>query len=525
MPSTIACPGCGLTGQVPDGFAAPQVNCPRCGSTIPTGRQPSGNGSAPAESAPPAPPSAAVNPPNSADHRARLVDAFFMQAFNPRPAAPPPGPAPVPLPPRPTLSAPPADPGAEQQWLKEERQRLEDYLSKQFGLLQHRREELAAWQSRIEAALVSREQELNRLQKQLTAQEQTLKQREASVAALSSELQELEAKAAPLRQEVATLQARADSNRAQAAQLAQAAETARADIQKLQELKAEHESRQQLWQQRTQQLEGRQLALEKAEQTHQQRLAEWQELESQVRGELEQREQDLARERRILDEQAEQLRANQGAAVREESSAPPPAKQQAAPGELQQLETKLAQLRQEVASQQALANSKRAEADQFQLAAEAARAETQKLASSRDALLADLRQREQECQRRQAELAFNQQSADGDKVQGQLRGELEQRRQELAGSRRVLTDRWEQLKAAQKEIEGLRQKIGELTAELDRLRRPPAPPAPAAPVQIAFSCSKCGMQLKVKPEFAGRSTRCPTCKEPLVVPAAAGTKA
>ncbi|MBL8794600.1 MAG: protein kinase [Planctomycetia bacterium] len=35
---------------------------------------------------------------------------------------------------------------------------------------------------------------------------------------------------------------------------------------------------------------------------------------------------------------------------------------------------------------------------------------------------------------------------------------------------------------------------------------------------IAFTCSHCGLKLKVKPEFAGRSSRCPTCKQPLVVP-------
>jgi hypothetical protein len=33
------------------------------------------------------------------------------------------------------------------------------------------------------------------------------------------------------------------------------------------------------------------------------------------------------------------------------------------------------------------------------------------------------------------------------------------------------------------------------------------------------------MQLKVKPEFAGRSSRCPTCKQPLVVPAVSQTMA
>jgi serine/threonine protein kinase len=38
---------------------------------------------------------------------------------------------------------------------------------------------------------------------------------------------------------------------------------------------------------------------------------------------------------------------------------------------------------------------------------------------------------------------------------------------------------------------------------------------------IAFSCRHCGMQFQVKPEFAGRTTRCSTCKHPLLVPQAA----
>src|SRR5437868_13225261 len=42
---------------------------------------------------------------------------------------------------------------------------------------------------------------------------------------------------------------------------------------------------------------------------------------------------------------------------------------------------------------------------------------------------------------------------------------------------------------------------------------------------IAFSCSHCGMKLQVKPEFAGRTSRCPTCKQPLVVPAPSQTVA
>ncbi|MGE3805587.1 MAG: serine/threonine-protein kinase, partial [Gemmataceae bacterium] len=35
---------------------------------------------------------------------------------------------------------------------------------------------------------------------------------------------------------------------------------------------------------------------------------------------------------------------------------------------------------------------------------------------------------------------------------------------------------------------------------------------------INFFCSNCGLKFQVKTQFAGRSSRCPTCKEPLVVP-------
>src|SRR5437762_5954080 len=42
---------------------------------------------------------------------------------------------------------------------------------------------------------------------------------------------------------------------------------------------------------------------------------------------------------------------------------------------------------------------------------------------------------------------------------------------------------------------------------------------------IAFACSHCGLKLKVKPEFAGRSSRCPTCQQPLVVPVPDQTQA
>src|SRR5262249_43702051 len=43
-------------------------------------------------------------------------------------------------------------------------------------------------------------------------------------------------------------------------------------------------------------------------------------------------------------------------------------------------------------------------------------------------------------------------------------------------------------------------------------------PAAREVAMISFFCLNCGLKLQVKDEFAGRSSKCPTCKQPLVVP-------
>jgi hypothetical protein len=42
---------------------------------------------------------------------------------------------------------------------------------------------------------------------------------------------------------------------------------------------------------------------------------------------------------------------------------------------------------------------------------------------------------------------------------------------------------------------------------------------------IHFSYSRCGQKFNVKPDFAGRATTCPACKQALVVPQADVTAA
>src|SRR4051812_13287691 len=47
--------------------------------------------------------------------------------------------------------------------------------------------------------------------------------------------------------------------------------------------------------------------------------------------------------------------------------------------------------------------------------------------------------------------------------------------------------------------------------------------APAAPLKITFACTRCATRFSVKAEFAGRASKCPACKVPLVVPSAEQT--
>jgi DNA-directed RNA polymerase subunit RPC12/RpoP len=41
---------------------------------------------------------------------------------------------------------------------------------------------------------------------------------------------------------------------------------------------------------------------------------------------------------------------------------------------------------------------------------------------------------------------------------------------------------------------------------------------PDATSSVSFPCSRCGKQLKARPELAGKKLRCPGCGEPVVVP-------
>jgi hypothetical protein len=272
--AVIICPGCGLRGQIPDTVKTPSLRCPRCNTDVPN----------PGPSDPPGTSDRAAPAAHTASP-GHMLDEFFARAYAaaslpptlttpipPVAAGPPAMPAPQPpmvaappamavpqaatAPPHPPMappqapaarsttgngatspSSPSGSPEAEEQWIREERQRLDAYMSKHFALLQKQREEFSQWRTQVEAALVGREQELNRQQKLLNAQNDMLQQRTAELAekegSVTKQIEEISSAGAEVLQEVAaqkgTLeklrkeveQTRQEMQRAQQEQIAQ----------------------------------------------------------------------------------------------------------------------------------------------------------------------------------------------------------------------------------------------------------------------------------------------------------------
>ncbi|MBY0528447.1 MAG: hypothetical protein K2R98_33960 [Gemmataceae bacterium] len=273
MPAQITCPSCGLEGHVPESYPLSELSCPRCGGAVAY----STGDTAPLEDAP-----------------APGIDVFFSQAFE----------APVDERSPSVSTGPdevaPIDPDVERQWLQEERQRLEELVAERFAQVQQQREELAAWQSRAEAALTLRELEVNR------------KERLSPRMRAESADAALEEKSARLREEIAVQEALLEQRRIQV----QHAEAERAALaEATSHHRASRDGAQAEWLHRVQQMERRQVALEKGEADLQRRLAELEQVELRIYRELEVREQELVRERRTIDQRWQQL--NLGAKEKE----------------------------------------------------------------------------------------------------------------------------------------------------------------------------------------------------------------
>ncbi len=288
MSPVITCPACGLQGQRAADAPAEAVQCPRCGTTIAA---------------------AAELFPACAEHP---LDAFFAACERPAPSR-----LPVPLPGL-TLSenaSTPVDASAaraEGEWIAEERERLQAYMAEHFGALRRQREEFSTWRSRVEAALVGREQEVNRQHKLLTSRSETVAEAEALIAAererQSQALEALEERSqacAAVHENLAAEQARVEQLRAEAERWQEATHRARGECQALEE--AVH-NRKTLWEAeearqrgRGEDLDRRQKTLDRAEEELRQCVVETEELEAQIRRDLERQRRELTRESRELE--------------------------------------------------------------------------------------------------------------------------------------------------------------------------------------------------------------------------------
>jgi len=310
----IRCEGCGLEGHVPDSVTTPFVRCPKCGTRV---NNP-GTDAAPAPE--PAPPVHA-----NGGHAGHLLDEFFarMSDGGTLPAAPitrsgslermPPPPAPAgPL-------SPASD--AERCWLQDERQRLEGYMQKHFGLLQQQREEFAGWRTQVEAALITREQELNRQAQQIKNHADQCNERAAQLAQRGAELDlqaaAIEADRARVaeetRQALEQETARLEQLRREAGELLQALEQARAEYAALDATLSEQRQRS--------------AALDATDQELRRREERLQANEAMLYNELEKQEQRLGLERRQIAQARRELevanydrdlRRRQGAALERE---------------------------------------------------------------------------------------------------------------------------------------------------------------------------------------------------------------
>lgn len=346
MVLSLRCPTCGLESRLPAHAESPGVTCPRCQSYVP------GPVADQVQAGPPTHPGPA---PGYAPMRTQ--DFFFSvmgqgevneaapaavlagspgfarvpPGFPAGPADPPPAVFAPPSPVRSTLSptAPPppapvpgvaglsdADVPTLQGWLRDELQRFNSHVERQLASLQKQREGFTAWQSQVETNLVHREQELNRGRAVLAAKVHEIAGRERAVAEAEHHLEARDrehrawaAQRAEKDRELDNHTREVDRLRGKADRLRTDIAVAQADLDALgTALKARREeagrSDAQLTN-RQRRLEYREAELAKSEAAVQRRLGELEDLEDQLRQEIEGRERELNLERQLFMEHFE----------------------------------------------------------------------------------------------------------------------------------------------------------------------------------------------------------------------------
>jgi chromosome segregation ATPase len=333
MPLDIQCPKCGAKGQIP---AAPQpgckLGCPQCkamftlsGSAIGSSQHLDSlevHG-------------AWVDPPIRVP--AEVYQTPVEPSYGFQPGTPPTGP----------LSERDAANGLD--WIRGEAERFQRYVGQQFAKIRAARHSLAELESDAEKKILGREMEHNRLQTSLVARQEeldraceALKERETETACWEQQLNDREselaereatlnddrvceaitvreAELAKLEERIGlqesefyTQEAKRAALKAEIVELGRQAAELRPMVERLKHRKAEAEAGRASLTAAEAALERRMIEVRQAEMFVQNRLDEIDELEQNLRSELEIREQDLERQRVMVEEQAKAVRGRIG---------------------------------------------------------------------------------------------------------------------------------------------------------------------------------------------------------------------
>ncbi len=218
------------------------------------------------------------------------------------------------------------DLAAEYAWLREERSRLEAYTLSQLSLLTQQREELAARRASVEATFALREQELNRQTKIVAERTELVQERERKLAVGEAEwslrqeelarseqqLEQMKQTGLKLQRDIDEQRLQLKSLRFQADQLRESGRAAAAELQALERMAAtrtkEQNEEQAKFTARQDQLNARLKEIERGEESLRRREQELDDLEMQLRLEIEERQRQLDAEFQEIEEIRQSLR-------------------------------------------------------------------------------------------------------------------------------------------------------------------------------------------------------------------------
>jgi hypothetical protein len=291
MDRVISCPGCGVLGKLPPDYPAGQISCPQCQTVFDV-------------------PAARASDPPSAEGPALTDERFAVWVGNPgeKPAVQAIG-----------VGGPsPEDAAAHLDWLRGETRQFNQYVATRLAALDRRRQELAALESRLESEFTTREQELNRVRASLSARTEALTGREGEVARQESTFAETLAGLESREAAVAAREAKIASLLVKVVELERREKELGPVVEALERRKAEAEH----LLARLAELDKRQVELEREAQALSRRGNELDELEQDLRQELEQREREVEERSQMLDLRESQAR---DAAARDHTPPPVPA--------------------------------------------------------------------------------------------------------------------------------------------------------------------------------------------------------